>query len=1610
MKVRIKKTSKKAYGGQQSDGALDVTPAAFGGADMKSAKEGREVQQSLTSVPRSKANLEAEGGETAFGPISGDTIPDHYKIKGPRHTNGGVPLNLPDDTFIFSDTKAMKITDPKILTMFGKKAKKGGYTPADLAKPFDINKYKGILMDPDTDRKERETAELMIKNYIMKLGSLALAQESKKGFPQGIPEMAKPYMEANGITEDQLLPQQEQEGGAGEQPMMKIGGNLNTYEGTEDGSAVDENKKTLQDQKSYQNATGQQKALYESLTPEQRKMMVSTAGQQQKGQPARDVSGKIIQRDDYGGNYGQQRRYPNQSGNRFGFSDFNPFGQRAFTKDFEYLTPFNSPTFSGTNTPFTGQMPAGTNNLTSISQSYKKNPFFKSLFNKDMARKEFTTKYNFNGTGSSTPSLAGGNNAISNFQTPKLDFNQSTQSSADAQNQQQSQGSLSNRQFAKDFQNQGFGSKRDMRKALRKGDMTQQEYMDLMDQENSPTTTPIPGSGVYDNSAIPSWITDPIGSATSGTPNNESMITDQIRNSVMNSGKVTDEPSRLPIQSAGQLDSPAFGTPAMRRPSNNPANPTSSRNSFATGSLQGVKDQLTSFDKNQAINRSTTATGNESAINLGGRLNQMRTNAATRIGDNTTEDNTFDFNSDRSTPYQFGQNLKKVKIRRPASSTTVNDGRGVNFNPDYSDGFAYGGYAKDGIEVGDEGNDKRPAYNTLYPASETQAMNPNAVAGEDVDIYDPYFSKAYYGDGDVDRPEFEKTDEEYVEDESYVPRGMPAPKAKSTQTSSQNQKPYDKKQWMGYFPEDVFDMNSSNSNNSQTGVEDDVNENSAVNSGYKMHPEDQQIYDMHTTQMEWFEKKFRPQEARIHNWRNSGINRIENDSSLSKEEQRIAKDELLQYSIQMSNDLEKQYSEKYLKEYDPKRNYGSRMPGASPNLVNYDLTEEGKALRQRSKEFQNTKRAFGGENPILDMFVYGGDNKYPHGGSFHMPMNDFAKDFQSNTNQFTKLDNPYAQTADDPIVNPITGESPAVVYNSETGGYDETKPQDGAGDNPFSIETTQKVNSAFTFKPSVAMAQAGALGNVIGTGFDAVNDSLAERTARNINRDITDGSKQSTFRGGDMVNNMGQIKQRDDEGYSQYTLTKYGGTPMAMYGAEMGGAYYPTMGDGGTRKVRILPTAAKGAIVAYAADGTPMTQEQLNAYRKKNPNAKVKPTNKTKKELGDEGYIDMGDGTYGRGDISGEGSADRDFSIPKNITNRNVDVCAQIKIGNDGVSWTRGEALAKGMVNERTADKYADCYRVAETGAEKAEFVEVEAEETIDKKTGKKKCKCFKLDSQGNQTEEVISETIVNADEECPVCEATVEAMRGADPKDPGGYSDFEIEGMRNAQKIKTKIDTPNVMYQQRGDASSMKVTPRTADITAQGNQSVRAMQAAGMKPNQIVAALMGPGAQKNLAETGKRYSQADTYNAGVVTQDSWKNFAANQAVDKTNTMLFNNAANASAIGRNKQRQLENAKGAAKYAAKGASEKGRLARAEANFELEDWQLDRNGNPYKRYNPKDPNPTKPKKDLLAQYISNKGELGADDADNALRIAQAQIKMQNSKYGGFIPRYTTMPYGK
>lgn len=202
-KIRIKKLPNKRHGGQNggaSDGLrrfLDGKRIHDHGLNQFSEPD-FEVNKTIKSVPEKDANIEAEGGETVIVPGEGG-IPEHYKIEGPRHSNGGVNLNLDEDSFIFSDNKkGMKIKDKDILKEFNmsvpKKGKAKGKTPADIAKKYDINEYKKTLMDPNSDPLAKETAEKMIENYNMKLGKLALVQESMKGFPQGLPEVANPYL------------------------------------------------------------------------------------------------------------------------------------------------------------------------------------------------------------------------------------------------------------------------------------------------------------------------------------------------------------------------------------------------------------------------------------------------------------------------------------------------------------------------------------------------------------------------------------------------------------------------------------------------------------------------------------------------------------------------------------------------------------------------------------------------------------------------------------------------------------------------------------------------------------------------------------------------------------------------------------------------------------------------------------------------------------------------------------------------------------------------------------------------------------------------------------------------------------------------------------------------------------------------------------------------------------------------------------------------------------------------------------------------------------------------------------------------------------------------
>lgn len=173
--------------------------------------KGKESIKIKTTIKKVKEgdpkNVETEGGEFLISPLSFDGFPATFQIKGPSHKSGGVDINLPENSFVFSDDKSMKIKDENILQSFDKKPKGSGITPADIAKQYNINKFRKVLAEPNSDKLQRETAEDMIKNYNEKLGKLALAQESKKGFDSGIPFVAIPYLESMGIDPSQFINQ-----------------------------------------------------------------------------------------------------------------------------------------------------------------------------------------------------------------------------------------------------------------------------------------------------------------------------------------------------------------------------------------------------------------------------------------------------------------------------------------------------------------------------------------------------------------------------------------------------------------------------------------------------------------------------------------------------------------------------------------------------------------------------------------------------------------------------------------------------------------------------------------------------------------------------------------------------------------------------------------------------------------------------------------------------------------------------------------------------------------------------------------------------------------------------------------------------------------------------------------------------------------------------------------------------------------------------------------------------------------------------------------------------------------------------------------------------------
>ena len=187
MKIRITSgPAKMEYGGQTKNGySLDLGQGKF--YEQMNDNPIYNMSSSMSEIenPNEPYVLETEGGEEVLRPDG-----TKFRLVGDSHANGGIKntaSQIPSGSYIYS--KKLKETNPEILSKFNKTYKRGGVSYSNISSQYDLNKFKSILDDPYADPLSKSTAQMMSDNYKKKLGQLALVQEAKKGFKEGIPQV-----------------------------------------------------------------------------------------------------------------------------------------------------------------------------------------------------------------------------------------------------------------------------------------------------------------------------------------------------------------------------------------------------------------------------------------------------------------------------------------------------------------------------------------------------------------------------------------------------------------------------------------------------------------------------------------------------------------------------------------------------------------------------------------------------------------------------------------------------------------------------------------------------------------------------------------------------------------------------------------------------------------------------------------------------------------------------------------------------------------------------------------------------------------------------------------------------------------------------------------------------------------------------------------------------------------------------------------------------------------------------------------------------------------------------------------------------------------------------
>jgi hypothetical protein len=171
-------------------------------------------------------NVEVEGREHI-------KLPNGFsqEIQGKSHAQGGIPLNLPQGTQIFSEKLKIEVKFLKELAELNpeyaflakiKLPEKGSISYADLAKKFETKKYVDLLNSKTADPIQKTTAQMMMSQSLMALEKIFMLQEQNKlsgvHGPQ-VQQNAMEEMEKSQAQEQQEQPMEEQE-----EPMMAHGG------------------------------------------------------------------------------------------------------------------------------------------------------------------------------------------------------------------------------------------------------------------------------------------------------------------------------------------------------------------------------------------------------------------------------------------------------------------------------------------------------------------------------------------------------------------------------------------------------------------------------------------------------------------------------------------------------------------------------------------------------------------------------------------------------------------------------------------------------------------------------------------------------------------------------------------------------------------------------------------------------------------------------------------------------------------------------------------------------------------------------------------------------------------------------------------------------------------------------------------------------------------------------------------------------------------------------------------------------------------------------------------------------------------------------------------